>query len=99
MRGLGEFGFQVFAGTAGAVQALVGILAVGIAALDHEVGNHAMEQGLVIKTLFRQLDEILDVVGRDLGKELEGDIAVAGGNDGLGHASAPISVWIIVYFL
>src|SRR5690349_10270267 len=35
----------------------------GIAALDHEVGDHAMKHGAVVKAFAREEDEIVDSLG------------------------------------
>ena len=71
----------------------------GVAALDHEVGNDAMEDGAVeelvgglfagggVGPLFGalgQFDEVLDGDGRVGLKEPDGDLAFGGGEDGVG---------------
>lgn len=44
--------------------------AFGIAALDHEAGNHAVENGAIVKALFREGNKVIDCVGRDGGVQL-----------------------------
>ena len=49
--------------------------ALGVAALDHEAGDHAVEDGAVVKTLFHQGDEVVHRVGGDFGIKLSLDDA------------------------
>ena len=77
----GELALDVVAGAAHAV-------AVGTAALDHEAGDHPVEDQAVIKAPVGQGDEIVDRVGGLLGVQLAGhDGAVfhGDGNDGVLH--------------
>ena len=85
MLGRVELGLHVFAGTARAVEAAVVLLAVRVTALDHESRNDAMEFGVVVEPCAREVEEVLDVVGGDLGEEFDGDVAVTGSEDGLCH--------------
>ena len=77
----GEFAPDVVAGSAHAV-------AVGAAALDHEAGDHPVEDQLVVKAAVGQGDEIVDGVGSLLRIQLAGhDGAVfhGDGDDGIFH--------------
>ena len=53
-----------------------GPVAFGIAALDHEVLDHAVEEQAVIIALFRMFLKILHRFGRRLREEAEGDVAL-----------------------
>ena len=53
-----------------AVAGAAGADALGVAALDHKAGDHAVEDQPVIEALLHQGDEIVDGVGGDLGIEL-----------------------------
>ena len=60
--------------------------ALGVAALDHEAGDDAVEDHAVIKALFDQGDEVVDGVGGDLRIELGADDAAVihlNGDDGV----------------
>ena len=61
--------------------------AVRVAALDHESGDHPVENGAVIKALADEGDKVVYGVGRDLGIELRLDGALVGldGDDGILH--------------
>jgi len=69
----------------------------GVAALDHEAGDDAMEDHAVVEPLAGEVEEVLDVVGGDVGPEFDGDVAFGGfdggggGFDigGLGHVVTP----------
>ena len=54
----------------------------GVAALDHEIGDHAVEDGAIVETLARQEDEIVDRLGRFIGEKSDGDVAFIGVEDG-----------------
>ncbi|MPN63595.1 hypothetical protein SDC9_211359 [bioreactor metagenome] len=41
-----------------------------VAALDHEAGNHAVEDQPVVKALLDQVHEVGDRIGRDFGEQL-----------------------------
>ena len=58
------------------------ILGERIAALDHETLDDAMKAGAVVKALFRQFLEILDVSGRDVRPEFDDHVAFGGFDDG-----------------
>src|SRR5437867_8379655 len=58
-------------------------LRVGIAALDHEVRDHAVELGAVIETRVRELLEVGDGVGHLVAEQLQLDGAFDGLDDGL----------------
>src|SRR5688572_4670866 len=62
-----ELGGDGIAGAAGAVT-------LGVAALDHEVGHHAMEGEPVVEALLGVGDEIVHRLGRVGGKELHADL-------------------------
>ena len=79
----------VLEAVAGAAHAGAG----GVAALDHEVGNHAMEDGSVVELVggfgvgagvrplllaFGEVDEVLDGDGRVGLEEADGDLAFGG---------------------
>jgi len=49
-----------------------------IAALDHEVGNHAMEDRAVVKFFAREKNEIVDRFRRVFGKEIAHDFPARG---------------------
>src|SRR6202022_4486747 len=69
MRLLREFGLERVAHAARAG-------AGGIAGLRHEAFDHAMERDAVVLALARQLLDLLDVVGREIGKHLDDHTAV-----------------------
>src|SRR3989442_3041116 len=58
-------------------------LRVGVAALDHEIGDHAMEPGPVVEPRIGELLEVGDGVGRLVSVELELDAALLGLHPGL----------------
>ena len=58
----------------------------GVAALDHEIGDHAMKFGSIIKFLAGEEDKIIHRDRRVLGKKIAGDLAF-GGLDGGGCIS------------
>src|ERR1043165_1079184 len=80
-----ELALDLVAGAAGAGDALGAVLAVGAAALDHEVVDHAVEGQLVVEALLRQLDEVLHRVGGGLVEQRDFDVAAGGMEDGGGH--------------
>lgn len=60
--------------------------AVGVAALDHEAGDAAVEDEPVVKTGLDQGDKVVDGVGGDLGIELGGHLGAVfhlEGDDGI----------------
>src|SRR6185503_454396 len=64
-----------------------GLLAVlPVAALDHEAGDDAMEDHVVVEALLRQVDEVLGGLRGGLGEQVELDVAELRGNGRLGHA-------------
>jgi len=54
------------------------LLRVGVAALDHEPGDHAVETRAVVEAVLAQLDEVAGVAGRLLGQEADDHLALAG---------------------
>ena len=44
--------------------------ASGVAALNHEAGDDAVEDQAVVEALFDQVDEVLDGIGRDVRVQL-----------------------------
>src|SRR5579859_254520 len=68
-RRVGLVGERV-AGPAGAV-------ALGVAALDHEVGYHAMEGQAVVEVVLGEIDEVVHGHRRGLGVELDREVAAA----------------------
>ena len=65
----------VFEAIAGAAAAGAG----GVAALDHEVGDDAVEDGAVVEFVAGQEDEVVDGLGRFLGEQLADDFAARSG--------------------
>src|SRR6185312_16430205 len=63
-----ELGLELAAGAAGAV-------AARIAGLRHEAVDDAVKDDAVIETLARQLLDARDMVGREIGSELDDDAA------------------------
>src|SRR5690606_38195345 len=76
-----ELGLDLVAGTAGAGHAAAAGFGVGAAALDHEALDDAVKSGAVVETLGSELLEILHVAGGHVGPELEGEVALGGGDD------------------
>ena len=76
--------------------------AVGVAALDHEAGDAAVEDEPVVKTGLDQRDEVVDGVGGDLGIELGGHLGAVfhlEGDDGiLSHGKHVLSVCLVNHF-
>ena len=72
-----ELVLELVAGAAGAVPARA-------AALDHEVGDHAVEDEPVVEAVAGELREVRDGLRRVVGEELDLDRALAGGH-GCGH--------------
>ena len=70
-----KFVFELVAGTAAAG-------AFGIAALHHEVFDHAVEGRVVVKAVLGQEDEVINGVRHFVGKKLNGEVAFAGVEDG-----------------
>src|SRR5437588_10897459 len=62
--------------------------ALGAAALDHEVGDDAVEGEPVVEALARQLAEVAHRARGVLIEQLDLDSAVVGGQRGLGHVAA-----------
>ena len=50
---------------------------VWIAALDHEAGDDAMKLGAVVEAFLREIDEVLHMIRRHVGKEADVDLAGA----------------------
>src|SRR5262245_38013389 len=81
----------------GLVARPAGAGALGAAALDHEVRDHAMELQVVVEPLRRELLEVGDGRGRLLVEELDDDVA-AGGRQRGGFAHDYLSrIWNIVF--
>src|SRR5450759_2549212 len=83
---------ELVAGAAGADPALVqrGLLAVlAVAALDHEAGDDAVEDDVVVEALPGELDEVGGGLGRALGEQVGLDAAGLGGDDDTGHGRSP----------
>src|SRR5262245_55086800 len=70
--GLVAFAVDVVAGSAGAV-------ALGVAALGHEVFQDAMEVEIVVLSAFDERDEVTDSLRRFVLEQLEDDCALGGG--------------------
>jgi hypothetical protein len=64
------------------------ILGVGIAALDHEAGDDAVEGGPVVEPLLGEVREVLHVAGSLVGEELDLDLAERGLEDGARSGTA-----------
>src|SRR5512133_3141810 len=62
--------------------------ALGAAALDHEVGDDAVEDQPVVEALAGELLEVADCLRGVLVEQLEGDLAFAGLHHGLGHGDS-----------
>jgi len=60
-------------------------LSIRTSALDHEVGDDAMEDEVVIEACLCELDEVLGGLGCLFGKELDLDGALAGRNSRCRH--------------
>ena len=76
VRLLGEFRLEV--AELGAAHAGPG----RVAALRHEAGNHAVEGDAVVKAALGQRRDALDMVGRQVGPQLDDDVAAAGKGEG-----------------
>ena len=73
----------------------VGLLAAAhtgpgrITALRHEAGDHAVEHHAVVKAVAREARDSLDMAGREVGAQLDDDIAAGrkgqGQGVGVGH--------------
>jgi hypothetical protein len=59
-------------------------VAHGVARLDHELADHAVEDDVVVVAVAGVRDEVLDGLGRGLGEEADGDVAVGGVKGGCG---------------
>ena len=66
---------DLVAGAALAVVARVAILRERIAGLDHEAGNHAVEEDPLVELLVRELHEVRDRLRRDVGAQRDADLA------------------------
>src|SRR5262249_56580179 len=64
------------------------VLGVGVAPLDHEAGDHAVERRPVVEALAGEVEEVLDVAGSLVGEELDLDLAEAGRKHGAGSFGA-----------
>ena len=49
-----------------------------VAALDHEIGDHAMKAGVVVKFFAREKNEVVHRLRRVLGEEIAHDFAARG---------------------
>ena len=58
-----------------------GAVAEGVAALDHEFADDAVEDGVIVVAGFGVGDEVLDGFGGGFGEEAEVDIAIGGVKD------------------
>jgi hypothetical protein len=77
-----EFRGDFVAGIAGAPHGFLRrIFGEGIAALDHEAFDDAVETGSIVKTFFREVGEIFDVTGRDIRPKFENHFADIGGKN------------------
>lgn len=76
-----EFRGNAVAGAAGAVRVAGLILRVGIAALDDETGDDAMEEDSVVEALTHQRGEAFDVLGGDVREQFEDDASEVGVED------------------
>lgn len=56
----------------------------GVAALDHELADDAVEDGVVVVAIFRVRDKVLNGFRGSFGEEAEVDVAVGGVEDGSG---------------
>ena len=57
-------------------RSVTGAVALGAAALDHETRNDPMEGEAVIESVTCKRDEIVDMIGRDIVPEFDGDRAM-----------------------
>lgn len=73
-----DFALDLVAGTAGTG-------AIGTTTLDHEIRDDAMKRQAVVKTFFREIDEIFDCIRCVLVEEFEFDGAFAGDHGCCGH--------------
>ena len=80
------FTLDLVAGPAGPHPSVVGVLGQRIAALNHEVGDHPMEPGAIVKHAVSQLLEVQDRAGNLLVEQLghNGSLARLNGS-GLRH--------------
>ena len=77
-----DFGVDVIAGAAGsAVLAGPGVAAVGVAGLEHELVDDAVEEHVVVETFLDEFEEVGLVAGR-VAVEAYNDVAF-GGTDNL----------------
>lgn len=79
-----DFTFDGVTGTAGSVS-------VGTAALNHEAGDNAVEAQAVVKSFFRQFDEVFYGVGRVCVEEFEVNRSLVGFHYGSGHGVIVLS--------
>src|SRR6188474_1012282 len=80
------FTLDLVAGPAGPYPGVVGILGQRIAALNHEVGDHPMEPGAIVKLAVGQLLKVLDRAGNLLVEQLGHNSSLARLNgSGLRH--------------
>jgi len=86
----GRNGVARATGTVGGT--IVGIFALGIAALDHETGDHAVKGGAVVESFFDEFFKVLGMLRAVDGVEFDDDDAVVCGegydiffNDGRFH--------------
>src|SRR5215471_4699167 len=70
-----KLGFYLVAWSAHAMHVPIRILAVRIAALNHETGNHAMERRPVVKSLLGQVCKVLHVTRGDVMIEPQDDLS------------------------
>ena len=82
MRGVVELLRDTVARAAGSVDASIIRFGIGISALDHESGDHAVELCAVVKASSSQLLEVLDVLWSLVREELDDDFAVIRLHDG-----------------
>ena len=63
-----ELVLDLVARTATAHEARIGIARAGVAGLNHEFRNHAVERDALVETLFGEFDEVFDGLRSDFGQ-------------------------------
>lgn len=67
-------------------------ITIGTAALDHKIGDYAVEGQTIVKALFRQIHEVFHRVGSIIIEQLDMNRALGGFHNGARHAVAPCVV-------